>query len=492
MLASINLVGTLTKYLSLAYLLPLAVALLYSESVRPWLVSLVIAAGAGLILERGTRTHTKVGIREAFLVVSLTWLMAAMLGAMPYVLSGEDELSRPIDAYFEAMSGFTTTGASVLTDVAGLSHSLAMWRQFTQWLGGMGIVVLFLAVLPRLRVGGRQMFESELPGPELEALTVRIRDAARQLWVLYVGLTAAEVTALALLGWTGVDERMNLFEAVAHAFSTLPTGGFSTQARSIEEFAAATQWVIVIFMALAGANFALHYRAILRRRPGVFARDEEFRLYVGLLTLGALVLFLDLVGNELYAGEEAVRTAVFQAVAIMTTTGYASADVNEWGLLAAVVLIALMFFGGSAGSTSGSVKIVRHLLLGRILRRELDVSVHPELVTRVRLNGRPVDGKALRAVESFVLLYVGVFAVGALLLVLDAARVGLELRLLDAVGTAATTLGNVGPAFGFAGPMGSYDPFSDVSALLAIVLMWAGRLEIIPIAVLLTRTYWRG
>jgi trk/ktr system potassium uptake protein len=491
-LASLNLVGTLMKYLSLAYALPLAVAVLYSESVRPWLVSLVIAAGAGLALERGTRAHTRVGIREGFLVVSLTWLVAAVLGALPYLLSGEEELSRPIDAYFEAMSGFTTTGASVLTDVAGLSQSLAMWRQFTQWLGGMGIVVLFLAVLPRLRVGGRQMFESELPGPELEALTVRIRDAARQLWLLYVGLTAAEVIALALLGWTGVDERMNLFEAVAHAFSTLPTGGFSTQARSIEQFAAATQWVIVVFMALAGANFALHYRAIVRRRPGVFAGDEEFRLYMGLLTLGSLVLFADLVGNELYAGEEAVRAAVFQAVSMMTTTGFASADVNAWGLLAAVVLVALMFFGGSAGSTAGSVKVVRHLLLGRILRRELDVAVHPEIVTRVRLNGRAVDGKALRAVESFVLLYVGVFAVGTFLLVLDAARVGLELRLIDAVATAATTLGNVGPAFGFAGPMGSFDPFSDVSALVAIVLMWAGRLEIIPIAVLLTRTYWRG
>jgi trk system potassium uptake protein TrkH len=491
-LASLSLVGTLTKYLSLAYLLPIAVAVIYSESVRPWVLSIAIAAGVGFALERLTGTNARVGIREGFLVVSLTWLAAAALGALPYLLSGEEELSRPVDAYFEAMSGFTTTGASVLTDVEGLSQSLAMWRQFTQWLGGMGIIVLFLAVLPRLRVGGRQMFESELPGPELEALTVRIRDAARQLWVLYVGLTAAEVLALALLGWTGVDERMNLFEAVAHAFTTLPTGGFSTQARSIEQFAAATQWVLVLFMALAGANFALHYRALVRRRPGVFLRDEEFRLYVGLLTLGSLVLFLELLANDLYAGEEAVRAAAFQAVSMMTTTGFATADVNEWGLLAAVVLVALMFIGGSAGSTAGSVKVVRHLLLGRILRRELDVTVHPELVTRVRLNGRPVDGKSLRAIESFVLLYIGVFAVGTLLLVLDAARVGLELRLLDAVGTAATTLGNVGPAFGFAGPMGSFEPYSDVSTLVAISLMWAGRLEIIPIVVLLTRSYWRN
>ncbi len=429
-------------------------------------------------------------MREGFLVVSLTWLLVAGLGALPFLFSGEDQLARPVDAYFEAMSGFTTTGATVVTDVEALSHSLVMWRQFSQWLGGMGIIVLFLAVLPRLRVGGRQMFESELPGPELE-LSTRIQDTARRLWLLYVGLTVAQIGALAALGWTGVDERMNLFEAVAHAFATMPTGGFSTQARSVEEFAAASQWVIAFFMALAGANFALTYRALLRRQPRVFVRDEEFRLYVGLLTLGSLALFVELLSRDLYAGEEAIRHAVFQAVSMMTTTGLASADFNLWGLLAAVVLVALMLFGGSAGSTAGSVKVIRHLLLGRILRRELDLTIHPELVSRVRYNGRSVDGQILRAIQSFVMLYVGLFALGTFLLVADATRVGLDLRLIDAVGAAATTLGNVGPAFGFAGPMGSFEPFGDVSTVVMIVLMWAGRLEIVPVAVLLTRSYWR-
>jgi trk system potassium uptake protein TrkH len=351
--------------------------------------------------------------------------------------------------------------------------------------------VLFLAVLPRLRVGGRQMFETELPGPELE-LSTRIQDTARRLWLLYVGLTVVEIAILTGIGWTGVDERMNLFEATAHAFSTMPTGGFSTQTRSVEEFAAASQWVMAFFMAMAGANFALTYRALLRRRPGVFVRDEEFRLYVGLLTLGSLVLLVELLARDLYAGEEAVRQAVFQTVSIMTTTGLASADFNLWGLLAAVVLVALMLFGGSAGSTAGSVKVIRHLLLGRILFREIDVTIHPELVSRVRYNGRPVNGQILRAVQSFVMLYVGLFAVGVFLLVADAARVGLDLRLLDAIASSATTLGNVGPAFGFAGPMGSFEPYSDISKGVLIVLMWAGRLEIIPVVVLLTRSYWRA
>ena len=489
-LSALNLVGTLIKLLSLAFAFPFAIALLYSEPLWPWLAAAAVGGGFGFALERLTRGRDRVGVREGFLVVSLTWLLAAGLAALPFLFAGGEQLSRPVDAYFEAMSGFTTTGATVVTDVEALSNSVVMWRQFSQWLGGMGIIVLFLAVLPRLRVGGRQMFESELPGPELE-LSTRIQDTARRLWLLYVGLTVVEIALLATLGWTGVDEQMNLFQAVAHAFSTMPTGGFSTEPRSVEGFAAASQWVMVFFMAVAGANFALTYRALLRRQPGVFVRDEEFRLYIGLLAVGSVLLLLELLARDLYAGEEAVRQAVFQTVSMMTTTGLASADFNTWGLLAAVVLVALMLFGGSAGSTAGSIKVIRHLLLGRILWRELDVTMHPELVSRVRFNGRPVSGQVLRAVQSFVMLYVGLFAVGVFLLVADAARVGLDLRLLDAVAASATTLGNVGPAFGFAGPMGSFEPYSDVSTGVLIVLMWAGRLEIIPVVVLLTRSYWR-
>ena len=489
-LAALNLVGAITKLLSLAFAFPFVLAVFYGESLWIWVASAAVGGGFGAALEWVSRGHDRVGVREGFLVVSLVWLLAAGLGALPFLFSGDSQISRPLDAYFEAMSGFTTTGATVLTDVEGLSQSLMMWRMFTQWLGGMGIIVLFMAVLPRLRVGGRQMFESELPGPELE-LSTRIQDTARKLWLLYVGLSVAEIVALTGLGWTGVDPRMNLYEAVAHTFSTMPTGGFSTQARSVEGFAAASQWVIAFFMAIAGANFALTYRALLRRQPGVFVRDEEFRLYVALLTLGSLVLFAELLSRDLYAGEEAVRQAVFQTVSMMTTTGLASADFNLWGLLAAVVLVALMLFGGSAGSTAGSVKVLRHLLLGRILRRELDLSIHPELVSHVRYNGRRVQGQILRAVQSFVMLYVGLFALGTFLLVADAARTGLDLRLIDAVAAAATTLGNVGPGFGFAGPMGSFAPFSDVSTAAMVILMWAGRLEIIPVAVLLTRSYWR-
>jgi trk system potassium uptake protein TrkH len=493
--AALNLIGALLKYLSLAFLFPAALAVGYSEPVTPFLLSAALCAAFGFALEWTTRGKERVGVREGFFIVALTWLLATLFVSLPYQLADLPQLERPLDAYFEAMSGMTTTGASVLTDIEALDRSVAMWRQQTQWLGGMGIIVLALAVLPRLRVGGRQLMESELPGPELEKLTSSIRDTARRLWLLYFGLTGLEVIVLAVLGWSGADERMNLFQAVAHAFTTMPTGGFSPQARSIAAFAPATQWAIVVFMILAGANFALMYRSLTRRDPRIFGRDEEFRLYLGLLTLGAVVLVLELLAEGIFAGEEAVRHSVFQAVSIMTTTGYASTDFNEWLVaapLAAMVLVALMFPGGSAGSTAGSIKVVRHVLIGRILRRELDQTVHPEVVSPIRLNRTVIDERTLRAVIAFVLLYVGIFVAGALALLIESARAGVEVSPFEAIAAAATTLGNVGPALGFAGPMGSFEPFSDLSSGIMIGLMWIGRLEIIPVVVLFTRSYWRA
>ncbi len=493
--AALNLVGALLKYLSLAFLFPIALAIGYSEPVWPFVASGAVAGLGGWGLELATRGKQQVGIREGFLVVALTWLLGAAVVGLPYLLSGEDQYARPVDDLFEAMSGMTTTGSSVLTDIPGLPRSLLMWRQFSQWLGGMGIIVLALAVLPRLRVGGRQLMESEAPGPELETLTASIRDTARRLWFLYVGLTALMILILATFGWTGIDERMHLFDAVGTTFAAMPTGGFGVDPRSIEPYAPASQWVIAVFMAIAGANFALLYKAFVRRKPVALARDEEFRLYVGLMLLASVVLTVILWDAGISEGEEAIRQAAFQTVSIMTTTGFANTDFNEWLLLApaaAMLIVALMFPGGSAGSTAGSIKVVRHLVIGRVLRRELDQAMHPEYVAPIRLNRVAIDERTVRAVIAFVLIYVGIFVAGALLLLLDAHRVDLELSPFDALAASATTLGNVGPAFGFAGPMGSFEPFSDVSIGIMTGLMWLGRLEIVPVVALLTRAYWRA
>lgn len=490
--AAVALVGTLLKYLSLAYLFPVAIAIGYDEPVWPFVGAGAAVGLTGLGLERLSRKDSRVGPREGFLVVSLVWLLAAGAGAIPYLLSGEEQLGHPLDAYFESMSGFTTTGASVLTDIEALNHSLLMWRQLTTWIGGMGIIVLALAVLPRLRVGGRQLFESESPGPDVEPLAVTIRVAARRFLVLYVALTGLEVAVLTGIGWTGLDEKMGPYEALAHSFATLATAGFSTRARSFEEFGAATQWAVTAFMVIAGTNFALLYVSILRRRIGRLLRDEEFRLYFALLAVSTLVVTLELVSEGIERGEAALRHAAFQVASIGTTTGFASADFNKWTAATWIVLVGLMLVGASAGSTSGSVKTIRHVMIGKILWRELDQTVHPELVAPIELNGRRVDERTLRAVIAFVLIYVGVVALGAVVVSFDSARLDLAVSPFDAIAASATTLGNVGPGLGIAGPMGSFDPFGEVSKLVLVVLMWIGRLELIPVLVLLTRNYWRA
>lgn len=490
---SLALTGTLLAYLSLSSLVPAAVAIGYGEPFWPFLAAGAIAGGVGLSLARlGRRRSTgAIGFREGYLVVSLTWLLAALYAGLPYLFSDEAQLSRPVDAFFEGMSGFSTTGASVVTNVEALDRSILLWRQLSQWLGGMGIIVLALAVLPRLRIGGRQMFESELPGPEVDQLAERIRDMARRLWLLYIGLTLVLIGALLLVWVTGLDDALSPFQAVGNALSTMPLGGFATDNRSLEALAPVTQWIIAAFMALAGLNFALLYRTLVRRDAQALRRDEEARLYGALLLFGSVLVFFEIVHDGLFSGEAAVRQAFFQTTSLMTGTGFAITDYVNWPTLALMAMIGLMFVGASAGSPTGSVKIVRHLLVGRLLRRELRQTIHPELILPIRLNGKPVDERTLRAVLAFVVMYIGIFIVGAGLLAIDARFSSMELGITDAIAASAGTLGNVGPGLGPAGPMGSYAPFDDFSKIVMALLMWIGRLEVLPVLVLLTRNYWR-
>lgn len=490
---ALGLVGRFVRYLGLAFLVPAAVALGYGEPSWPFFVSGAITVGAGWLLAAAGGSRERIGVREGFLIVSLTWLLVPAFGSLPYHLAAEAQLENPIDAYFEAVSGFTATGATVLTDVEALDRSLLIWRQLSQWLGGMGIVVLAIAVLPKLRVGGRQLLQSELAGPtELERLAVTIRETARRLWVLYVALTAAMVLVLAAIGWSGLDGAMGVFDAISHAFSGIAIGGFSTRNDSLAAFGPAVQWATVAFVVIAGVNFLRLYRLFVQRQPRAVTGDEEFRFYLGFLALGSALLVLELAGGGVFGGEESVRHAVFQAVSIMTTTGYASADYTEWTALAEMTLLLLMFVGASAGSTGGAIKVVRHLLMAKIVRREIRQTVHRELVLPIRLSGTVVDERALRSVITFVALYLIILALGAVGLVIDATQRDIEIAAFDAIGAAAACLGNVGPGFGFAGPFGSYEPFSDLSTGILTGLMWLGRLEIVPVVVLLTRSYWRS
>jgi trk system potassium uptake protein TrkH len=450
-------------------------------------------AAVGVILRFVATGRELAGPREGFLVVALTWLLVPVFGAIPFVLAGEGVLAQPVNAYFESVSGFTATGATVLTDFSELSRSLGMWRQFTQWLGGMGIVVLAVAILPQLRVGGRQLLQSELPGPtDLERLTVSIREVARRLWILYVALTGLLIALLTAYGWLGLDDRMDLFDATAHAFTTVSLGGFSTEGNSVAAFGALVQWTIALFIVIAGVNFLRLYRVFVQRQPRAVTRDDEFRVYLGVLAAGSLVLLVELLVEGIYGFEAALRNAVFQAVSIMSTAGFATADYTAWGPLAIITLLGLMFVGASAGSTGGSIKVVRHVLIARLLRRELEQTVHPEVVAPIRMNRATVDERTLEAVLAFVLIYVGLFAVGSLAIVADSFRTDTGITPFEAMGAAAATIGNVGPGFGFAGPFGSYESFSGFSKSVLVALMWMGRVEIIPIIVLFTRQYWRA
>ena len=488
---ALNLVGSLVKYLGLAFLFPTAIALGYGEPVWPFLASGAATAGFGVALELATSGKERIGAREGYLVVSLLWLLVAVFGALPYLIS-EPQLSRPVDALFESMSGFSTTGSSAVTAIDEMSRSMVMWRQFTAWIGGVGIIVMFLAVLPRLRVGGRQaLFKAEAPGPELPLATT-IRESARRFFVLYLAITAAEIAVLSVLGWTGVDPRMSFFSATAHSFTTIATAGFSTEPRSIEPFAPATQWTIVVFMLVAGTNFALLYAGIVGRRLSVLARDEELRVGLVVLAIASLVVTVEVADAGLLSGGEAVRHGVFNTVSMMTTTGFASADFNEWTPLTGLVLFGLVLLGASAGSTSGSIKLIRHIVIAKMLRREIDQTLHPEVVAPLRVNGAVVDERALRAIIVFVFLYLGVCAAGALVILTDSALRGVELTAFQALADAASLMGGVGPGLGFAGPMGSFEPFSDVSTVVLTALMYLGRLEIIPVLVLFTASHWRA
>ena len=500
---SLALVGTVVKYLAIAPVFPALVAVYYQESVLPFVAAVVAMAGIGLFLER-LEPDPDLGNREAFLLVSLTWLVVPIVGTIPYLVAGQGTVAHPVNALFESMSGFTTTGATVLGEISYDRHSrgILMWRQLTQWLGGMGIIVLMVAILPQLSVGGAQLMKEEAPGLGIEKLTPRIQETARALWLVYVGFTVAAVGVYYGLHLVGLAPNMDLFNAVAHALTTMPTGGFSPEARSIEAFSPAVQWVAIPFMIAAGVNFALYWHVIRGDRLRLTG-NAEFRTYLlAIGSVGAILAILLFTGAGLGEVQQAIdvlpgdaenslRQGLFQAVAIVTTTGYASTDFNTWDQSAQVVLLVAMFLGGSAGSAAGSIKIIRWYVVGKSFSRELFTSVHPEAILPIRTSNEVIDERAIRGVFVFTLLFLVLFAVSTVLVFLDGLRIGLDMTAIGAMSVAVATLGNIGPGFGIVGPMDSYLQLSNLTKLYLVFLMWVGRLEIISVFVILSPSYWR-
>jgi len=473
-----NVVGLLQVFVALFILAAAGLSLGYGEDAA---LGIALAGTVALILGGAvylvTPREGTVTTRESFAIVTGAWAATAVTGALPYLFTGV--LQAPAAALFESMSGFTTTGATVFADIEALPRGILFWRSLTHWVGGMGIIVLVIAVLPYLGVGGMQLFQAEVPGLTPEKLRPRITQTAKFLWLVYVGLTAAQ-TVLYVAGG------MSWFDAVNHSFATLATGGFSTKNASMAAFDAPfIHWVTIVFMYLAGVNFALHFRAATGRP--VYWRDQEWRFFtMVLLAAAAAMVILNLASGAYAPGEQVVRDALFQSISIITTTGFVSADYELWVPGAQMTLFALFFVGGMAGSTGGGIKAVRVLLLLKHTLNEIRKNLHPKAVLVTRIGTKPVREDVLAHLIGFVVLYLLLCLAGALVMGF------LGMDPLTAISASIATVGNVGPGFGNVGATENYGWMSNTALTVLSFLMLVGRLEIYTVLVLLHRDTWKA
>ena len=468
--------GAFLRYFSLTFAAPLLVSALYREWHEAiWFAAggIMSAVGGELMIHPKRQRPDDLKRVEGLAIVAGSWLLLAHAAAIPYVGAGMN----PADALFESMSGLTTTGATIIRDFSDFGHGVFFWRALTHWLGGMGVIALFVAVLPRLGIGGRQLFFAEAPGPTDEKLTPQIRKTAAALWAVYALLTLAEIVALVAAG-------MPLFDSACNAMATLAAGGFSPHGLSIAGYGnPAAEWIVTVFMFLAGANFALHYRA-MRGDIGAFRRDEEFHAYTGIVVLST-VLLLVFLRPEIPDLVDRLRAAAFQVLSILTTTGFATADFALWNDQAKLVLLVLMFIGGCAGSAGGGPKVVRHVLIARYTLIELRRTLHPHGVLPVKLGGRVVPDDVMRSVLVFFLFYLLVFAITTTIVI------ALGTDIMTGLTASIACLGNIGPGFGPVGPMGHYGDLHPLSKIVLTAAMWIGRLEVLTVLALLRPEVWR-
>ena len=447
-------------------------AALLREPIAGFAVTAAATALVGSLLLRLGHSNAEPTRREALIGILLLWLVVPFFGGLPFYISGGMSL---LNATFESMSGFTTTGATVLVNFDTFSSSLFMWRAFIQWVGGIGIIVLFIAVFPHLAIAGRQLFFSETPGPTEDRLTPRLRHTTNAVLLVYVGLTILCSIAYYAAG-------MPVDTAISHAFTTLAAGGFSSNARSFEDFANPTlQWLAVIFMTCAGVNFALQYRALIGY-PRDLLRDPELRTYLLIIVVASVLVTIGLHGR--YDLGPSVRLALFQVVSLLTTTGYASSDFAVWPQRAQIILLVLLFIGGSAGSAAGGIKVVRWLIIAKSTAREVRRALHPRAVLPVRLGHRVISNEVMQAVAAFITLYVGLFVVSTAVLA------WLEADFITAFTAAIACLGNTGPGLATVGPMQSFAELHPLSRILLTFIMYAGRLEVITVFIVFNADFW--
>ena len=464
--------------------LPLGVSLWYGDGAFLGLLSsLVIMVGGGLALAYTNRSQTPLNLtlRDGFAVVGICWIVASFAGGLPFVLTSTASVT---DAVFEAASGFTTTGATIFADIEGLPHGLLMWRSLTHWIGGLGIILLSLIVLPLLGVGGMQLYRAEVTGPSPDKLTPRMQDTALTLWRVYCLMTIVLTVLLYIAG-------MDWFDALNHSFSTVATGGFSTKNNSIAAYPQASiQWILIFFMFIAGINFSLHAQA-LRGVVKVYLRDRECRFYTVLLILGSAVIVAGLVEHGLFGMrsfpefEAVTRAAVFQLVSVCTTTGFVSENFNLWPSITLVIILMFMLMGGCAGSTGGGVKVMRLVMLFRLAYLEIFRLLHPHSVRHLKIAGKSVPVEVISGVVGFFLLYLIVTTVGTIVLTVQ------DMDLVSAFTATLTCISNVGPGLGSVGPVDNFSHVPTLSKWVLTLCMLLGRLEIYAILVLFIPEFWR-
>jgi len=471
-------VGILSIFLGLTMIIPFIYSIIcHDNSARPILLSASITEISGLLLFFGFRfkNNDYISPREGIAIVALGWIATGFFSALPFYFG--NAFNTFTDSFFESVSGITTTGASVMTNIEGVTPSLLLWRSFIQWLGGMGIIVLSLAILPLLGVGGMQMYKAEVPSPIPDKLKPRIRDTAMILWKVYAGITIAEILFLLIGG-------MSIYDAMNHAFTTMPTGGFSTKNLSVAHYDSVyIETVITIFMILAGINFSLHYQMLLGK-PLAFWKDSECRFFLCFLLIVTLIITINIFPVYDSIGK-AFRYASFQVVSIVTTTGYGSADYELWPGMSQMILLLCMFIGASAGSTGGGMKCLRVMIYFKYCYKELISLIHPRAVRQIKVNSQPVSSDVVSSVLGFLGLFVGLFAISSVLL----ASMGVD--IVTSFSAVASAIGNIGPGLGTVGPTENYAGLPAMGKWLLVWCMLLGRLEIYTIIILLIPEFWR-
>ncbi|MGA1862278.1 TrkH family potassium uptake protein [Deferribacter thermophilus] len=476
----VNIISILLILIAVSMIFPAIWALYFKEfscflTFSTIIISVLIVCCVIFCITKNKKENN-LSTKDGFLLVSLSWLLASIIGALPFYFSGA--IPSFVDAFFETMSGFTTTGASILTNIEALPKSILFWRSLTHWLGGMGIVVLTVAILPLLGIGGLQLIKAEAPGPTVDKITPRIGETAKYLWFIYVGFSALE-TILLLFGG------MNLYDALTHTFGTMATGGFSTKNSSVAHFNSAyIDYIITIFMILAGINFSLHYKLLTGNIKEIIS-DSELKAYLTIFIVATLLLSYDLTKNHFNNIWNALRYGSFQAASILTTTGYATYDYEKWPAMSRTILFLLMFIGGCSGSTGGGIKVIRVFTLFKQSLIEMKYLIRPKGIFTLRLSGSVVKKDIVYAISGFFFLYIAIVLTVALLVSLE------DVDILTSISSALATVGNIGPGFGKIGPTENYAFYSDFSKWVLSFAMMIGRLEIYTVLVLFTPHFWK-